>query len=149
MEHLRRNSLILFLLLFIAASSLWAAPPKKVVEAAPPQTQPAIGDFTYRSEGRRDPFEQLHLSRLRERKKSASVEKKGYELEELKPVGIMVSEKGRFVLMEDMQGKGILFKKGDHINPSLWITDILEGRVALAYKLKGETRRILLDVPRK
>ncbi len=149
MEHLRRSSLILVLILIFAAPSAWATPPKKTEGAVVPQVQPDIGDFTYKSEGRRDPFEQLHLTRMRERKKSTAVEKKGYELEELKPVGIMVSDKGRFVMMEDMQGKGILFKKGDHINPTLWITDILEGRVALAYKLKGETRRILLDVPRK
>lgn len=108
----------------------------------------AVGDFVYSAEGRRDPFEAVYLTRVKKSRESATV-KKGYELEELKLVGTLKTDKGRFAMMEDMQGRGILFKKGDFLNNSLWVTDVQEGRVVLAYKLKGDTRNINIDIPRK
>lgn len=108
----------------------------------------SVGDFVYSAEGRRDPFEAVYLTRVKKSRESATV-KKGYELEELKLVGTLKTDKGRFAMMEDMQGRGILFKKGDFLNNSLWVTDVQEGRVVLAYKLKGDTRNINIDIPRK
>lgn len=107
-----------------------------------------VGDFVYSAEGRRDPFEATYLTRIKKSRESSSV-KKGYELEELKLVGTLKTDKGRFAMMEDMQGRGILFKKGDFLNNSLWVTDVQEGRVVLAYKLRGDTRNINIDIPRK
>ena len=52
-------------------------------------------------------------------------------------------------MMEDAQGKGMLFKKGDFINKNLWVFDLLEDKVILAYKLKGDIRKIPMDIPRK
>lgn len=108
----------------------------------------AVGDFVYSAEGRRDPFEAVYLTRVKKSNESATV-KKGYELEELKLVGTLKTDRGRFAMMEDRQGRGILFKKGDFLNNSLWVTDVQEGRVVLAYKLKGDTRNINIDIPRK
>jgi len=48
-----------------------------------------------------------------------------------------------------MQGRGILFRKGDYLNKNLWIVDILDGNIVLGYKLKGEIRTFTLDIPRK
>lgn len=139
----------MFLFLFFVCQQSFSAEPKKA-EPRKEETPKAmnVGDFTYTSENRRDPFEQAHLLKLKQ-SKTTQIVKKGYELEELKLVGILKTENSRFAMMEDMQGKGILFKKGDFINSSLWVVEVLDGRVALGYKLKGETRRIMLDIPRK
>ncbi len=115
---------------------------------SPPAEKFSVGDFVYSAEGRRDPFEAVYLTKVKKNRESGSI-KKGYELEELKLVGTLKTDKGRFAMMEDMQGRGILFKKGDFLNSSLWVTDVQEGRVALAYKLKGDTRSINIDIPRK
>jgi Tfp pilus assembly protein PilP len=130
-----------------------AAEPKKPAaveptkEAAPKPPYDA-GNFTYTSTNRRDPFEQLHVTKQKENKGKTSL-KKGYELEELKVVGVLRADKDKFVMMEDMQGRGMLFKKGDFINTNLWVVDVLENQIALGYKLKGELRRILLNIPRQ
>jgi hypothetical protein len=144
---LRRPTSILGLVALVLCFA-WQAFSAEVKKPEPPKPAYDMGGFSYKSEGRRDPFEALHVVRLRQ-DKSAKALKKGYELEELKAVGIVKTEKTRLVLMEDMQGKGLLFKKGDQINPNLWVTDVLDGKVALAYRLKGETRQITMDVPRK
>jgi Tfp pilus assembly protein PilP len=107
-----------------------------------------IGDFVYVSENKRDPFEPLYLLKMRQ-DKVAGVSKRGYELEELKLVGVLRSGNNRYAMMENMQGKGIYFKKGDFLNNNLWISDIIDSKVILNYKLKGETKRIEIDIPKK
>ncbi|HBA56176.1 MAG TPA: hypothetical protein DCZ04_17455 [Syntrophorhabdus aromaticivorans] len=108
----------------------------------------SLNDFTYSSENRRDPFEPVYLTRIK-RSKGAGTLKRGYELEELRLVGILKTDKNRFAMMEDMQGKGIMFKKGDPLNNNLWVADIVEGKVILAYKLRGEIKNINIDIPKK
>jgi Tfp pilus assembly protein PilP len=143
----------MFILLFIMCQHVFGAEAKKSgelnKELGPKPFN--VGDFTYTSENRRDPFEKAYAVQLKQTREAVQGKaiKKGYELEELKVVGLLKTDANRFVMMEDMQGKGILFKKGDFINKDLWIVDVLDSKVALGYKLKGETRRILLDIPRK
>lgn len=142
----------MFILIFFACQQVFGAEPKKAEPAKVPGSQVFnVGDFTYTSENRRDPFEKAYAVQVKQTREvvRGKAIKKGYELEELKVVGLLKTDVNRFVMMEDMQGKGILFKKGDFINKDLWIVDVLDGKVALGYKLKGETRRILLDIPRK
>jgi Tfp pilus assembly protein PilP len=126
--------------------------PEGVLGAEPKKTEVAqkfsVNDFTYSSENRRDPFEPVYLSRVK-RSREAGKLKRGYELEELKLVGILKTDKNRFAMMEDMQGKGIMFKKGDSVNNNLWVADVLEGKVVLAYKLRGEIKNINIDIPKK
>jgi len=52
-------------------------------------------------------------------------------------------------MMEDMQGKGMLFKKNDYLNKNLWIVNILAEKVEFGYKIKGEIRTFTIDIPRK
>ncbi|MCX7965471.1 MAG: hypothetical protein N2596_02450, partial [Syntrophorhabdaceae bacterium] len=66
-----------------------------------------------------------------------------------KLVGILKAGDARVAMMEDMQGRGILFRKGDFLNKNLWIVDILDGHIILGYKLKGEIRTFILDIPRQ
>jgi Tfp pilus assembly protein PilP len=116
-----------------------------------PRTKEAkynVGDFNYTSDSRRDPFEPVYLARVKRSKEATSL-KRGYELEELKLVGILKTDKTRFAMMEDMQGKGIMFKKGDHLNNNLWVADVVEGKVILAYKLKNDIKNIDIDIPKK
>jgi Tfp pilus assembly protein PilP len=75
--------------------------------------------------------------------------KEGYELEELKLVGVLKTSGARFAMMEDMQGKGLLFKKGDHLNKSTWILDIEDEKILVAYSVKGDIRKVAIDIPRK
>ena len=75
--------------------------------------------------------------------------KRGYELEELKLVGIMKTGNKNLAMMEDMQGKGMLFKKNDYLNKNLWIVNILAEKVEFGYKIKGEIRTFTIDIPRK
>jgi len=107
-----------------------------------------IGDFNYTSENRRDPFEPVYLAKMKNSKATTSL-KKGYELEELKLVGILKANNTRFAMMEDMQGKGMMFKKGDNLNNNLWIADVVDGRVILAYRLKNDIKNINIDIPKK
>lgn len=110
-------------------------------------TPSSINDFTYTSQ-RRDPFERGFAFKA---KKQLGLEamKTGYELEELKLVGVMKAGSERFAVMEDMQGKGLLFKKGQNLNSNLWVSEILEERIVLGQRLKGDTRLITLNIPRK
>ncbi|MGD0489743.1 MAG: pilus assembly protein PilP [Syntrophorhabdales bacterium] len=105
--------------------------------------------FSYTSKDRRDPFEPVYLLKAARRTSVGTTRKEGYELDELKFVGMMKSGSVTFALMEDMQGKGLLFKKGDFLNRNLWVFDALEDKVILAYKLRGDIRKISLDIPRK
>lgn len=138
--------LVISILVFICSSNVsFCQEPKKSV-AAPAKYN--VGDFNYTSDSRRDPFEPVYLARVKRSKEATSL-KRGYELEELKLVGILKTDKTRFAMMEDMQGKGIMFKKGDHLNNNLWVADVVEGSVILAYKLKNDIKNINIDIPKK
>jgi hypothetical protein len=52
-------------------------------------------------------------------------------------------------MMEDTQGKGIFFRKGDPINQNMWVADISNSNVVFAYKLKGEIKKVVVDLPIK
>ncbi len=110
---------------------------------------PNIGDFTYSSQDRRDPFEQVHLLKMPKKNPGIGVQKSGYELEELKLVGVVKTGAVTFAVMEDTQGKGMMFKRGDFINSNMWLLDFLEDKVVFGYKLRGDIRRIAVDLPRK
>jgi len=137
--------LVLFLLLVQYAFS---AEPKKAPDPKPVKTPASIADFTYTSENRRDPFEPAQQLRAK-RIKPADTKKKGYELEELKLVGIFKKSNNTYAMMEDMHGKGVLFKKGDFLNNNMWVADVLEGKLVLGYKLKGDVKNITVEIPRK
>ena len=141
------NRLLFALLLFSIVSAPFAAHAgvKPGATAAPAQD---MDRFSYSSQDRRDPFEPVYLLKAGKRT-SAGTQKEGYELDELKFVGVMKSGAVTFALMEDMQGKGLLFKKGDFLNRNLWVFDTLENKVILAYKLRGDIHKISLDIPRK
>jgi Tfp pilus assembly protein PilP len=105
-------------------------------------------DFSYTSKDRRDPFEPVFLTKLKQRQVSGAL-KEGYELEELKLVGMLRSGAAKFAVMEDMQGKGLLFKQGDFVNKTTWIMEVDEERVVMAYRIKGDIRKFAIDIPRK
>ena len=107
-----------------------------------------VSDFVFTTENRRNPFEPVNLLRAKQKRESG-VTKAGYELEELRFVGTVKSDKKRVAMMEDMQGKGVMLKKGDFINNNLWVVDIPENKVVLGYKLKGEVKKIDVDLPKK
>lgn len=150
--HHQNNRVVRVVLVVALAMSFVAPLPAlcqqaKVSGAAQPQKF-NVSDFEYTSENRRDPFEPVYLARVKRSKEATSL-KRGYELEELKLVGILKTDKERFALMEDTQGKGIMFKKGDHLNNNLWVADVVEGRVVLAYRLKNDIKNINIDIPKK
>ena len=64
-------------------------------------------------------------------------------------VGVIKTGAVNFAVMEDTQGKGMMFKRGDFINSNLWLYDFLEDKVVFAYRLKGDVRKIPVDIPRK
>jgi Tfp pilus assembly protein PilP len=141
-----KNITIIAIMFFIfCPCTLLSQEAKK--SSVPPQKF-NIGDFDYTSENRRDPFEPVYLSKIKNNKTAASL-KRGYELEELKLVGILKTDKTKFAMMEDMQGKGIMFKKGDNLNNNLWVADVVDGRVILAYRLKNDIKNINIDIPKK
>jgi len=140
-----KNILIMLFLIFICSSSILFSQEQKQI-ATPAKFN--VGDFTYTSDNRRDPFEPVYLARVKRSKEATSL-KRGYELEELKLVGILKTDKAKFAMMEDMQGKGIMFKKGDNLNNNLWVADVVDGRVILAYKLKNDVKNINIDIPKK
>ena len=143
-----RNSAIAALLF----CSIVLAPPAGHAEQNTPAKKPAppnIGDFTYTSQDRRDPFEQVHVLKMAKKNPGVGVEKSGYELEELKLVGVVKTGAVTFAVMEDTQGKGMMFKRGDFINSNMWLIDFLEDKVVFGYKLRGDIRKIAVDLPRK
>lgn len=159
-QQLQKKSFLylLYFFIFIAFSlSLYAAEPKKAKEEKQVQIgQVQIGDFTYTSKDKRDPFEPTYLFKAKRGKEKQVVKgskgevlKSGYELEELRLVGIIMKEKNRYAMMEDMQGRGVLFRKGDLINPTIFIVDILESKVILGYSVKGEVRKFEMEIQKK
>jgi Tfp pilus assembly protein PilP len=131
----------------------FAAVPAVATTAAPKaeEKKPAlsVADFSYSSQDRRDPFEQVHVLKTRSKDTASKETKSGYELEELKLVGVVKTGAVTFAVMEDTQGKGMMFKKGDFLNNNLWLFDFLQDKVLFAYKLKGDVRKIPVDIPRK
>jgi Tfp pilus assembly protein PilP len=109
---------------------------------------PADPEFTYTSKDRRDPFEPVFLSKVKQ-SQAAGALKEGYEMEELKLVGMLKSGGSKFAMMEDVQGKGLLFKQGDFVNKNTWIMDVNDEKVTMAYKIKGDIRKFDIDIPRK
>jgi Tfp pilus assembly protein PilP len=104
--------------------------------------------FSYSSQDRRDPFQSL-LSAKKGKPAVENQKKTGYELDELKLVGVVKTGGARFAMMEDTQGRGMLFKKGDFLNEGLWLFDVLDEKVVLAHRLRGDIRKITMDIPRK
>jgi Tfp pilus assembly protein PilP len=131
--------------MFLAAP-LWAGTGQQPQGKQP---QSDIGNFSYTSQDRRDPFEQVYVLKSRTKDALLGTPKSGYELEELKLVGIVKTGAVTFAVMEDTQGKGLMFKKGDFLNNNLWLLDFLGDKVVFAYKLKGDVRKIPVDIPRK
>jgi Tfp pilus assembly protein PilP len=159
---LRNNCIIITIALILSVSISFAVEVKKDLQTTKgSQTKKEeikfdIGDFEYKSEGRRDPFEPVLLLKaksarevrvIKDKKSTADV--LGYELEELKLVGVLKSDKGMMAMMEDTQGKGIFFRKGDPINQNMWVADISNSNVVFAYKLKGEIKNVVVDLPIK
>ena len=160
---LRGNSIIVAGGIILFATVSFAAEAKKdsPITIKEQQTRKVeakfdIGDFEYRSEGRRDPFEPVLLLREQSRRevkiikdKKSTADALNYQLEELKLVGILKSDKGMMAMMEDTQGKGIFFRKGDPLNQNMWVADISNSNVVFAYKLKGEIKKVVVDLPIK
>jgi Tfp pilus assembly protein PilP len=159
---LRDNSIIISVALMFSVSISFAVEIKKDVKTTKElQTKKEeikfdIGDFEYKSEGRRDPFEPVLMLKAKSAREVKVVKDKkstpdalGYELEELRLVGVLKSDKGMMAMMEDTQGKGIFFRKGDPLNQNMWVADISNSNVVFAYKLKGEIKKVVVDLPIK
>lgn len=148
---LRNSALVLTLLLPLAQGPAFGQGASKnptKAEKKEPKPVVAVADFTYSSQGLRDPFEALYLARA-QKSRTGEARKSGYELEELKLVGVIRTGPSRYAMMEDVQGKGMLFKKGDYLNKNMWVMDITEEKVVMAYKVKGDIRQIGVDIPKK
>ncbi len=137
---------LVLLLTFVAAVTLFAKEGIKDKDTPPELSTP--GDFSYTSKDRRDPFDPLYL-RSAKSQQTANVRKPGYELEELKVVGVVKTGAVKFAMMEDTQGRGLMFKTGDFINKNLWLLEIRDDKIVMGYKLRGDTRKIVVDIPRK
>jgi Tfp pilus assembly protein PilP len=161
-RQLRDNCILIAVALILSVSISFAADVKndnrviKGQQAKKEEVKFDIGDFEYKTEGRRDPFEPVLLLKAKSarevkvvRDKKSTPEGLGYELEELKLVGVLKSDKGMMAMMEDAQGKGIFFRKGDPINQNMWVADISNNNVVFAYKLKGEIKKVVVDLPIK
>ena len=145
----RNSALVLTLLLLLEQGPAFGQGASKDPKAEKKEPKPvAVADFTYSSQGLRDPFEPLYLARI-QKSRSGEARKSGYELEELKLVGVIRTGPSRYAMMEDVQGKGMLFKKGDYLNKNMWVMDITEEKVVMAYKVKGDIRQIGVDIPKK
>jgi Tfp pilus assembly protein PilP len=139
--------LIIAFLFWITIPSFTIAADQKSTPTKEDKERATLGDFVYNPANRRDPFVPSYLLKIKQRK-GMNIQKTGYELEELRLVGILKTDKVKCIMMEDMQGRGINFKKGDYINTDLWVIDILDDRAILGYKLKRGTRRIELSIPK-
>lgn len=152
MNLLRSSLLTSFLFCLLVATPLSVLSQQKGEEKAKKvdgkNEKADAADFSYTSKDRRDPFEPLYLLRVK-KEKTSEARKTGYELEELKLVGVVKSGAVTFAMMEDMRGRGLLFKKGDFVNKNVWLTDILEDKILFGYRLKGDIRKIAIDIPRK
>jgi Tfp pilus assembly protein PilP len=156
---LRNKYIIIVVALVLSASLSVAAEIKKGPQTKKEEIKFDIGDFEYKSEGGRDPFEPVLLNkekakrdiRVSPKDKKTVEDKKGYELEELKLVGVLKSDKGMMAMMENAKGEGIFYKKGDPLNNQIgmWVADITNTNVVFAYKLKGEIKKVVVDLPTK
>lgn len=122
-----------------------------------------VEDFTFSPEGSRNPFEPILLLKAKtsrglsvrastnkaSRGKTEKADRLDYELEELRLVGVIKSDTGMIAMMEDSQGKGVFFRKGDHLNKNLWVMDVSAGGIMLGYRTKGEIKKIAVDIPTK
>lgn len=143
-----KSSVLPALMLFVfLAAPLCGAAEKPPLEEKKPGFD--IAGFSYTSQDRRDPFEQVQALKAKKKNASFSNAKSGYELEELKLVGVVKTGAVTFAVMEDTQGKGMMFKKGDFLNDNLWLFDFVQDKVVFAHKLKGDVRKIPVDIPRK
>jgi Tfp pilus assembly protein PilP len=156
---LRNKYITILVALVLSASLSFAAEIKKGPQTQKEETKFDIGDFEYKSEGRRDPFEPVLLNkekakrdiRVSPKDRKTFENKMGYELEELKLVGVLKSDKGMMAMMENAKGEGIFYKKGDPLNNQIgmWVADITNTNVVFAYKLKGEIKKVVVDLPTK
>jgi Tfp pilus assembly protein PilP len=148
--------------LILGVSCAYAQTGKKSPVAAKQQQVPEkkynVEDFTYNTEGSRNPFEPILLLKAKTARqvsvrtskgKGDQPERIGYELEELRLVGVIKSGTGMIAMMEDTQGKGIFFRKGDYLNRSMWVIDVSTSGMVLGYKTRGETKKITVDIPAK
>ncbi|MHB8110129.1 MAG: pilus assembly protein PilP [Syntrophorhabdaceae bacterium] len=139
-----------------------AVPPQKAAEAKKQEAQPKynIENFSYNPMGTRNPFEPILLLKAKTSRglsvktvkrtpDKAKSEKIDYELEELRLVGVIKSGTGMIAMMEDIQGKGIFFRKGDYLNKSMWVEDVSASNMVLGYKARGETKKISVNIPTK
>jgi Tfp pilus assembly protein PilP len=164
MSRLQKSSLLIGIGLFLGVSCAYAqtpgvqpAPKKETVKEAAAKKFD-VEDFVYSAEGR-DPFEPVLLLKAktsrglsvsaRSSKEKKEPERVGYELEELRFVGVIKSGTGMIAMMEDMQGKGVFFRKGDHLNKNMWVMDVSASNMVVGYKSKGETKKIVVDIPSK
>ncbi|MBP1731913.1 MAG: Pilus assembly protein, PilP [Deltaproteobacteria bacterium] len=146
-RSLRSSAIVcVLLILMVPATGLAQAVAKVEIKKAP--VRALDPDFSYTSKERRDPFEPVFLAKMRANRAGAN-SKEGYELEELRLVGILKTTGGRLAMMEDTQGKGLTFKKGDFFNKNTWVVDIEEQKVMVAYRVKGDIRKVAIDIPRK
>ncbi len=162
MSRLLKSSLVIGACFFLGISCAYAQNPKVrpagKKEAAKEDTAKKfdVEDFTYSAEGR-DPFEPVLLLKAKtsrgvsvgSSRDKKEAERIGYELEELRFVGVIKSGTGMIAMMEDMQGKGIFFRKGDHLNKNMWVMDVSASSMVVGYKTKGETKKIVVDIPSK
>lgn len=103
--------------------------------------------FEYRADKIRDPFVPPILIKAPEKGK-VKESQRGYDLEELRLVGVLSGGKDKFALMEDKEGKGLLLRKGDRLNEETWVQEIERDRVVFALKLRGEVKRITIEIPK-
>lgn len=162
MSRLQKSSLVIGLCLFMGMSCAYAQSPKAQPAAKKEAAKEAaakkfdVEDFTY-SEVGRDPFQPILLLKAKtsrgvnvaSSKEKKESERVGYELEELRFVGVIKSGTGMIAMMEDMQGKGVFFRKGDHLNKNMWVMDVSASNMVVGYKSKGETKKIVVDIPSK
>ena len=149
MRRNRKRGILPFLAAGLSLMLLLSGPSGAAEKAVEAVKKVNLGDFGFSSEKMRDPFEPVYLLKAKREKSMKTGQKKGFELDELKFVGTLKTDNGRSAMMEDMQGKGILFKKGDYLNGSLWVVEVLEHRLVLGYKLKNETKKMNIDIPSK
>lgn len=160
--RLRQSSLIFCICFMLGLSSVYAqtkAPPAGKQGRETAEKKLNVEDFTYNPDGARNPFEPILLLKAKasrsmsikgSKDKGQQPEKVGYELEELRLVGVIKSGTGTMIaMMEDTQGKGIFFRKGDHLNKNMWVQDVSASGMVLGYKTRGETRKITVDIPAK
>jgi Tfp pilus assembly protein PilP len=143
-----RNSAIVCVLLIMVTPTMGLAQAVAKVEIKKVPVPKLDANFSYTSKDKRDPFEPVFLAKMRTNR-AGPTSKEGYELEELRLVGILKTTGGRLAMMEDTQGKGLTFKKGDFVNKNTWVVDIEEEKVMVAYRVKGDIRKVGIDIPRK